>query len=258
MQVETRYLSLLDSEKYNAIPRRLLGKFVSDFVRTFAYPPRNDIIPVYMVPSNRFDHLTYFFLQLFPDVTVLTYDAHPDMNLSAYKSLKKAKDVQSGILSARETKITLTIKYRKKMDGLIGMYNFMEDVLEMPNVKDSYWISKFARSVDPKGALCKRTTKKMGDDIFLFKQTLLSISKDITDLTEQVISNSKRIYVHYDPDIHPQEVIDTGFGDFGHASLEEMERSLERILFSGKLVGMTVSTHEPIVCSMVESLCEKV
>jgi hypothetical protein len=239
----------------------MLEEIRLNFLKNFGYPPRDGIVPIYFLPNNRLDHFTYFILQFYRNVSLIGYDTHPDEIISMHMGVsteltEKLQKMYPKVLEIKETEKRLRVRYQKNNNVTMGPDNYMEDVLESGRVLKSYWISKWClKDEGVKACMFRKTVRKEGD-AFVFRETAYDTSDSVVELTKKALAGCKKVYVHYDPDIHPKSVIDAGFWH-GKAPVKEMKESLEAILFSEKMVGMSVFTNKHPITAMVEEIASK-
>lgn len=246
MFVKPTRVNLIDNCK--SISRDSLNEFLEILIN---YHPelirKPDEIPVYQLASNEYDHLTYFFLHFFgpflPDMTFLLFDKHDDTAL-----FRKG-------FNGKFTSKSLNIEYKgecdtdaeyEKLDFPMNCTNYVRDILELP-LKNAFWITE----QNGVNRLCELKFRKGNEH---YKLSLRQIQTgNMVELTKRVANNNGMIYVHYDPDIHPTEIINTGY-TCGNVSRKEMYLALYHLFHDRKLIGMTVSTQNPKITDMLKDL----
>jgi len=232
------------------LKRSLLKRWKERFPET---NPGNEK-PVYILPSNDYDHLSYFLLgSYFPGIDLLTYDYHSDTNVSR---LKKGMKIQSPlnhktmlkVLNRKDTEKITKIMYKKTEHNLMGPSTYIEDLFEDGLTNNVFWI----RSYFDDCILYQMNVEK-NNNTFTFTRREIQRG-DIRDLTKIVLSERNKLYLGHDPDIHPQNVVNTPMGRFcGNVPLDKMMDSLKIVLFSKKMVGMTVSTQNERIINSIKS-----
>jgi hypothetical protein len=247
---------------YLGVPQELKPIFTNEFLAKPGILPKKEEIPVYLFPSHHYENLTYCLLQLFPDSTVLHLDAHLDASPLQFptecdwdrpermeKKHGEGMIPEMEILQIKQRGISLEEIYRKSFSTVMACYNFILDVLEDKLVQE-YWL--ITKPENKAGLFKIQVNKVFGKhDTYSYKISRVSMGS-VIGLTKIVVDSSKRVFVHYDPDIHPPNVLKTDYEGQANVSLEEMKSSLRYIHDKGKLAAITVFTQNPLVVNNIK------